>query len=531
MTYVLGIDLGTTFSAAAVARDGRAEMVTLGTRSASIPSVVVLHPHGDVLVGEAAERRAAAEPTRTAREFKRRLGDPVPIVLGGEQYGAEALMAHLLRWIVERVTELEGGPPDLIVISHPANYGSYKKELLFEAVRLADVAPIDLITEPEAAAVHYAGLSRVEDGEVVAVYDFGGGTFDAAVVRKGAAGFELIGTPEGMERFGGIDFDQAVLAHVQDSLGGVLEDLDPNDPAVLTGIARLRDESRDAKEALSSDTDATIPVMLPNVQTEVRLTRSEFESMIRPRLNETVAALERAVRSAGIDMAGVSKVLLVGGSSRIPLVSDVVKEATGRPVAVDAHPKHSIALGAATAGLAKLQPAPAPAPAPVSAPSTPALSTPAPAAPASPAAPAASASPVAAASASPASGGKSKVPLIAAGVGAFVVAAAVIFALTSGGGGGGGDTASSTTSAPAPANGGSTAPTAYPAGSTDRFNDFCGDQGVPGAVCTCAIDGIKTQMTYPEFVSFENKLYANPDDPMPTNVTKIFEDCTERNKS
>ncbi|MEP7202338.1 MAG: Hsp70 family protein [Ilumatobacteraceae bacterium] len=350
--YVVGVDLGTTYSAAAVARGDVVEVCTLGTTAAQVPSMVVLREDGEIVTGEAAERRAAAEPTRTAREFKRRLGDPVPLIVGGTPYGAEALMAHLLRSIIDQVAEREGSPPSVVVLTHPANYSEYKKGLLREAVRLAglDNETVLLVTEPEAAAIAYAGQQRVEVGDVVAVYDFGGGTFDAAVVRKTESGFELLGIPEGMERLGGIDIDQAVLAHVDASLGGLVSAADPSDPQVRVGQARLRDECRRAKEALSSDTDTSIPVSLPGIQTEVRLTRDELETMIRPRLGETMQALERATRSSGVEASAISRVLLVGGSSRIPAVAQLVREDTGLPVALDAHPKFAIAIGAAMLG-------------------------------------------------------------------------------------------------------------------------------------------------------------------------------------
>ena len=347
MGYALGIDIGTTYSAAATARDDRLEIFQLGERAATIPSVIVLRADGEVLTGEAAERRALSEPIRTAREFKRRLGDPTPIILGGTPYGAEALIGHLLRTIVSRVTEQMGGPPDAIVVCHPASYGEYKIDLLRQAVRQADIGPVEFLTEPEAAALHYALQERVPTGEVIAVYDFGGGTFDATILRKTEDGFEQLGRPEGMERLGGIDFDEAIFQHVMTTVRAAKVDIDPNDPATLAGVARLREECRRAKEGLSTDTDATIAVSLPGIQTEVRLTREEFESMIRPRIRETIQALERAVRSAGLDFAELDRVLLVGGSSRIPLVAEMVREATGRPIAVDAHPKHTMALGAA----------------------------------------------------------------------------------------------------------------------------------------------------------------------------------------
>ena len=347
--YALGIDLGTTYSAAAIDRGGRVEPVVLGTIAAQIPSVVVHREDGEVLTGEAAERRSASEPTRTAREFKRRLGDPIPLVIGGTPFGAESLMAELLQSIVRHVTEREGRPPSVIVLTHPANYSEYKRGLLQESARLAglDVDHVRFVTEPEAAAIAYAHQQRIEPGEVIAVYDFGGGTFDAAVVRAAGDSFELIGTPEGMERLGGIDFDQAVLVHVDGVLDGLVASADVSNPQVRNAQVRLRDECRRAKEALSGDTDATIPVSLPGIQTEVRLTRDELEQMVRPRIVETVRALERTITSAGLRTEQVSRVLLVGGSSRMPIVAQVIRESIGRPVSMDADPKLAIALGAA----------------------------------------------------------------------------------------------------------------------------------------------------------------------------------------
>ncbi len=352
MSYVLGIDLGTTFSAAAIGEGGRVEVFTLGTVAPAVPSVVLLREDGEVLIGEAAERRSITEPTRTGREFKRRLGDPAPLLLGGTPYGAEALMARLLRSIVDAVTERQGAPPAAITVTHPANYGAYKRELLLEMVRLADVGRVDFLPEPEAAAINYAEQNRLEPGQVVAVYDFGGGTFDAAVLRKTADGFAVLGQPEGMDRLGGIDFDQAIFGHVDDAVGGQVRGVEMDDPAARAAVARLRADIRSAKESLSTDADVTIPIMLPGLQTAVRLTRAEFEGMIRPRVLETVSALERAVRSAGVAMTDIDRILLVGGSSRIPLVRETVGRATGRPTAVDAHPKFAIALGAARSAMA-----------------------------------------------------------------------------------------------------------------------------------------------------------------------------------
>ena len=352
--YALGIDLGTTYSAAAIGRGAAAQPMTLGTETAQMPTVVLLRADGEVLVGDAAERRASAEPTRAAREFKRRLGDPVPVVVGGVPHTVPSLMGHVVRDIIARATQQEGRAPSVVVLTHPANYSAFKTGALREVAALAGIEPtrLVLLTEPEAAAVAYTRQQPIEPGEIVTVYDFGGGTFDAASVGRTDTGFELVGMPEGMERLGGIDFDQAVLAHVDRVLGGLVTGADRADPQTLVGQARLRAECRRAKEALSIDSDTVIHVALPGVQTEVRLARDEFEAMVRPRVAETVRAMERSIASIGVRTDQISRVLLVGGTSRMPIVSEMVRSATGRPVALDAHPKLSIAIGAALVGAA-----------------------------------------------------------------------------------------------------------------------------------------------------------------------------------
>ena len=391
--YALGLDLGTTYSGAAVARDGRAEMVALAHSAATVPSVLFLREDGTFLVGDAAVRRGLQEPGRMAREFKRRFGDTTPILLGGSPWSADALSVQLIRYLVDVISKQEGGPPDAVTVTHPANWGPYKTDLLRQAVRSAGLGDAGLLSEPEAAAVHYASTERTEPGEVVAIYDLGGGTFDAAALRRTGtgSGFELLGLAEGIERLGGIDFDEAVLAHVASFVGPAMAELDPADPVALSALARLRAECVAAKEGLSDDTEVSIPVVLPSLQTQIRLTRAELEDMIRPTLTETTAVLSRTLRSGGVEPAQVKAVLLVGGSSRIPLVGQLVAAEMGRPVAVDVHPKHAVALGAAlyAAGAASTPAAPAAAPSTRPArPAPPARPWPAPVAPASPAEPA-----------------------------------------------------------------------------------------------------------------------------------------------
>ncbi|MFR9803806.1 Hsp70 family protein [Pseudonocardia sp. RS010] len=354
MGYQLGIDLGTTYSAAAVCRPVgeqwvAPEMVSLSGRRTDVPSVLFVGPDGEVLVGDAAERRAVTDPDRVVREFKRRVGDSTPVVVGGRAWAPEELCARLVRWIVDQVADREGGPAERIAVTHPASWGGHKLELMAEALDEQGLA-VTFLAEPQAAALHYAAGERVAAGSTIAVYDLGGGTFDAAVVRKtDRSHFTLQGRPEGIERLGGVDFDQVVFDHVVTGVPDAFEGLDDADPAVLAAVARLRRECTEAKEALSADTEASIPVLLPGHRGAVRLHRSEFEEAIRDRVEETVEALRRAVASAGLQPAGLDAVLLVGGSSRVPLVGQLVSQELGRPVAVDTDPKNAIAKGAALA--------------------------------------------------------------------------------------------------------------------------------------------------------------------------------------
>ncbi|MEY2422365.1 MAG: molecular chaperone DnaK [Acidimicrobiaceae bacterium] len=347
--YRLGIDLGTTYVGAALHRAGRAEILSLGGNRAVIPSVVYIGPDGTVLVGDAAARRAIAEPDRVARGFKRRIGDSTPVTIGGEQWSAQLLTAELIKSVVNAAAEIEGAPPEQVAICHPATWGAYKLDLYDAAATAAGLDERTFISEPEAAAIFYAAADRIELGRIVAVYDLGGGTFDATVLRRGDAGFELLGKPAGLEDVGGMDFDDVVFAHVAEVLGERLTDLDDEDPDVLAAVEALRERCREAKEALSSETEAVIPIALPSGFTTIRINRAELERRIRPAIESTVRTLSQVLETAQVPASDVDRILLVGGASRTPLVAELLSGALGRPLALDAHPKHSVALGAARA--------------------------------------------------------------------------------------------------------------------------------------------------------------------------------------
>ena len=357
MGYRLGVDLGTTYTAAAVNVDGRVEMLGLGIRAMQVPSVVFVRRGGEIVVGEAAEQQGAAEPSRVVREFKRRIGDSVPLVVGGAPFSAQALTARLLAWVVGIATERQGGPPEHVCVTHPANWGPFKRDLLGQAVEMAGLRNVETCTEPEAAAITYASRNRVAEGDRVAVYDLGGGTFDAAVLVPDGAGFRLAGPPEGVEQLGGIDFDEAVFRHVLTALGPEVADLDDTDPATATALARLRRDCVEAKEVLSFSIDTVVPVALPGITRSIRLTRGDLDDMLRPAIAETVSATRRVLDSAGVDPGDLAAIVLVGGSSRIPLVSEMLSAEFGRPLAIDNHPKHDVALGAAIRGTPAARPA------------------------------------------------------------------------------------------------------------------------------------------------------------------------------
>ncbi|WP_281689437.1 Hsp70 family protein [Pseudonocardia thermophila] len=406
--YHLGIDLGSTWTTAAVARaaDARPEPVSLGGSATAIPTIALLTEAGELLVGEAAQRRAATEPQRVARGFTRRIGDHTPLVLGDRVMRADEIAARFVTSVVGLVTAREGGAPDGIAVTHPAGWGAHRCTTLREALTAAGLSDVQLVAEPVAAALGHTGPAGLEPDTLMAVYDLGGGTFSAAVLAGDADGTPVVrGLTVGLDGvggsdLGGVDFDEQVLAHVREAIGDAWDPawdqagVEDTDPDVLAAVAALRRECTSAKEALSADVDSAVQVMLPGVHTRVRIARADFEDRIRPQVAETVPALRRALAAAGIDATALHTVLLVGGSSRIPLVPQLVSAGLGRPVTVDSDPRTTAARGAAlaaqraAAAVAAAAPAaepatPVPAPAPAPAPEVvrPAAASSAPAAP------------------------------------------------------------------------------------------------------------------------------------------------------
>jgi molecular chaperone DnaK len=349
VNYPLGVDVGTTYTAAALWRDGRVQTVPLGNRANAVPSVLFLREDGTLLVGEAAARRGIGEPDREAREFKRRMGDEVPILVAGQGFSVPQLTSRVLGWVIERVTEAQGGPPSHVVLTHPASWGTFRQSQLTGAAMSAGLRDVGLLAEPVAAATWYAAQERIEPGTLIGVYDFGGGTFDASVVRKTTTGMEIFGEAGGDDAIGGIDFDHALFRHVGAAAGVDLAQYDVADRAVAGALGQLFNSVVEAKEALSADTEAVVPVVLPGVSRQVLITRADFEDLIRTKVLGTIGVFAQVVHRAGLDPTRLHAVLLVGGSSRIPLVRQLLAQELGVRVALDAHPKHTVSLGAAIA--------------------------------------------------------------------------------------------------------------------------------------------------------------------------------------
>ena len=349
MTYSLGVDLGTTTTAAAVWRNGRLEACTLGDLAPTMPSVALERPDGSVMVGEPARDRARYETTLVARHVMALLGDGGPIVLDGRSHDPAVLTTSLLEAALDRVRRLQGGLPDRAVLTYPLFPGGAAAGLI-EYVATAALGGGLVIPSPIAAAAKLAYDADVAPGTTVAVLDFGGGTFEVTLVRRTAEGFDVIGQPDGVADFGGVEIDDAVLARVETVVGDVESTTSRDDAEGLAALRRLRTACRNAKEQLSYGRTAVVDVALPGLATQVSVSRAEIEADIRPRLVAAVDLVAHTAQAAGLMIADVQVALLAGGSARIPLLADLVGGRLGLPVVVDPFPELTTALGAALFG-------------------------------------------------------------------------------------------------------------------------------------------------------------------------------------
>ncbi|GAB1516772.1 Hsp70 family protein [Actinophytocola sp. KF-1] len=346
MPYALGIDLGTARTTAAVSHnrhDSWSEPTVVPLDDGAdqgVASVLLLTSDDAVEVGAAARRGAAAAPDRVARDFLDRIGDEVPIALGGRHYPAESLAAAFVAGVVDRVEAHEGMPASRLVVTHPVGWGAHRRSVLQAALRELNLPELTMLPRPVAAAEAYAATDRVEVGQEIAVYSLGAGRFEAAVLRRGAFGFELRAHADSADVLGGDLFDDLLAEHVAAELGEL-----PDSPAAL---AALRAACAEAKERLSTAVAVTVPAPPGAKKATVMVNRTDFDGMIRPVVEHTVQILRRAIQGAGPD--ALRAVVLVGGCAQVPLIAELVSAAVRVRVVAAEDPTTTIARGAALAG-------------------------------------------------------------------------------------------------------------------------------------------------------------------------------------
>ena len=346
MSMIIGIDLGTTFSAVGFVRDGVPAILPNGAEHI-VPSVVGFTPAGQLVVGTPALNQYVLYPEHTIRSIKRKMGTDETVRLNDRDYTPAEVSALILREM-KRIAEANlGQPVENVVITVPAYFSDAARQATYEAGELAGLTVHRIINEPTAAALAY-GLDRLEEQQMIAVYDLGGGTFDVSIIELNSGVMEVRAS-HGDTHLGGDDFDERLLDHLADAF---LEEngLDPReDPKVR---ARLLRAAEQAKIALSSHpfTRVREEYLMEKdgkpLHLDLEIARSTFEELIADRLEDTLTAFDQALTDAGLQVSDLDRVLFVGGSTRIPRVWEMVAEHTRLEPLTAINPDEAVALGA-----------------------------------------------------------------------------------------------------------------------------------------------------------------------------------------
>ena len=349
----LGIDFGTCNSSAALLLDGTLKRIAEPLKhDYCFPSSIFVTGQGEILVGHAAENARQQDPQRYCHEFKRDLGSDTPYTLGNRQMLPEELITEVIRKLKVEADKVVKGrgiqPLSDAIITVPATYGKYKRDMMQEAGMAAGFSQVELLDEPVAAAIYYFRHAPVVEGEIVLVYDLGGGTFDATLVQRKAAGYKILAMPKGLPNCGGKDFDREIYQDFKqrcsESLGRRLDDKKEWRTKAIVG-----DLCKQIKHQLSEAEEAQVYIPIGDGESYT-LTRQVFNGIIEPLIGETIDCCDQLVRSAGIEWQQVDRVLLVGGSCRIPYVQETVEEKFGRPHLLVDEPELAVCLGAAIHG-------------------------------------------------------------------------------------------------------------------------------------------------------------------------------------
>ncbi|CAH1196548.1 Chaperone protein DnaK [Paenibacillus auburnensis] len=347
MSKVIGIDLGTTNSCVAVMEGGEAVVIPNPEGARTTPSVVGFKKDGERIVGETAKRQAITNPDRTIASIKRHMGTNHKESIDGKDYSAQEISAMILQKLKSDAEAYLGQPVTQAVITVPAYFNDSQRQATKDAGKIAGLEVLRIVNEPTAAALAY-GLEKSED-QTILVYDLGGGTFDVSILELGDGFFEVKAT-SGDNRLGGDDFDQVVMdflvAEFKKEQG---IDLSKDKAAVQ----RLKDAAEKAKKELSGVLTTTVSLPFITVvdgvpqHLEINLTRAKFDELTAGLVERTLGPTRQALSDAGMTPADLNRIVLVGGSTRIPAVQDAIKKLTGKEPHKGVNPDEVVALGAA----------------------------------------------------------------------------------------------------------------------------------------------------------------------------------------
>ena len=354
MARAVGIDLGTTNSVVAVLEGGEPTVIANAEGARTTPSVVAFSKTGEVLVGEIAKRQAVTNVDRTVSSVKRHMGTAWNVDIDDKTYSAQEISARVLGKLKRDAEQYLGEPVTDAVVTVPAYFNDAQRQATKDAGQIAGLNVLRIINEPTAAALAY-GLERGKEDELILVFDLGGGTFDVSLLEVGKDEDEFstiqVRATSGDNHLGGDDWDMRIVEHlikeVKNSSG---VDLSKDKIA----LQRLREASEQAKKELSSSTSTTISMqylsMSENgpIHLDSKLTRAQFEQMTADLLERTKQPFKTVIRDAGVTVDDIHHVILVGGSTRMPAVADVVRELTGgKEPNKGVNPDEVVAVGAA----------------------------------------------------------------------------------------------------------------------------------------------------------------------------------------
>ena len=350
MSKIIGIDLGTTNSCVAVMEGGKPVVVTNTEGSRTTPSVVAFTKTGERLVGEPAKRQAVTNADRTISSIKRHMGSDFRVEVDGKKYSPQEISAMILQKLKADAENYLGEKVTEAVITVPAYFNDAQRQATKDAGKIAGLDVKRIINEPTAAALAY-GLDN-ENEQKIMVYDLGGGTFDVSIIEIGDGVIEVLATA-GNNHLGGDDFDQKVTDYMISEFKRT-EGVDlSNDKMALQ---RLREAAEKAKKELSSATTTNINLPFITATAEgpkhfdMNLTRAKFDELTHDLVEATAGPVNTALKDAGLNASDLSKVLLVGGSTRIPAVQDKVKALTGHEPNKSLNPDECVAIGASIQG-------------------------------------------------------------------------------------------------------------------------------------------------------------------------------------